>query len=44
MVRRELVIARRDPPTLFDFIEEPFDQVAGSVEMLAEADRRVGRK
>jgi hypothetical protein len=37
----ELVVARRDPPTLFDLIEEPFDQVAGSVKMRAEADRIV---
>jgi len=41
IVRRELAIARRDPPTLFDLIEEPFDQVAGSVQMRAEADRLV---
>src|SRR5581483_2392679 len=32
---------RRDPPTLFDLIEEPFDQVASSVEIWAEADRLV---
>jgi hypothetical protein len=31
----------RRPPTLFDLIEQPFDQVAGSVEMRAEADRLV---
>jgi hypothetical protein len=34
----QFVVARRDPPTLFDFIEEPFDQVAGAVEVRAEAD------
>ena len=34
---REFVVARRDPPTLFDPIEEPFDQVARTVEVRAEA-------
>jgi hypothetical protein len=29
---------RRDPPTLFDFIEETFDQVARTIEVRAEAD------
>jgi hypothetical protein len=32
VVRRESVVARRDPPTLFDSIEEPLDQVALTVE------------
>jgi hypothetical protein len=40
VVRREFVIARRDPPTLFDPIEEPFDQVARTMEIRAEAIRR----
>ena len=38
VVGREFVVARRDPPTLFDFIEEPFDQVARTVQVRAEAD------
>jgi hypothetical protein len=25
VIRRELVVARCDPPTLLDLIEEPFD-------------------
>jgi hypothetical protein len=41
VVRREIVIARCDLPTLFDLIEEPFDHVAGSVVMWAEADRLI---
>jgi hypothetical protein len=28
---REFVVARRDPPTLLDLIEEPFDQVTRTV-------------
>jgi hypothetical protein len=39
VVGREFIVARRDPPTLFDLIEEPFDQVARTVEIRAEADR-----
>jgi hypothetical protein len=35
---RKFVVARRDPPTVFDFIEEPFDQIAGTVKVRAEAD------
>ena len=31
-------MARRDPSTLFDPIEEPFDQVARTVEVRAEAE------
>jgi hypothetical protein len=30
-------VARRDPPALFDLIEEPFDQVSGSVKAIIEA-------
>jgi hypothetical protein len=41
VIRRKLVAARRDQPTLFNLIEESFDQIAGSVEMRAEADRLV---
>jgi hypothetical protein len=33
------VVARRDPTTLFDLIEEPLDPVAGAVEIWAETDR-----
>lgn len=33
------VIARRDPPTLFDPVEKPLDSVAGAVAIWAEADR-----
>jgi hypothetical protein len=32
----KLVVARRDPPTLLDPIEEPLDLVAGAVEIRAE--------
>ncbi len=39
VVGRELVVARRDPPTLFDLIEESFDQSARSVEIRTKADR-----
>ncbi len=27
VILRELAVARRDPPTSFELIEEPFDQV-----------------
>jgi hypothetical protein len=37
----ELVVARRDPTTLLDTIEEPLDQIAGAVQIRAEADRIV---
>src|ERR1700683_5768908 len=37
----ELVVARRDPTTLLDSIEEPCDLVAGTVEIRTEADRVV---
>jgi hypothetical protein len=30
VVRRQFVIARCDPTTMFDLVEEPFDQIAGS--------------
>jgi hypothetical protein len=35
----KLVVARRNPTTLFDLVEEPLDPVAGAGEMRAEADR-----
>ena len=39
VIRRELVVARCDPPTLFDLVEESLDQIAGAIEVGAEADR-----
>jgi hypothetical protein len=38
VIGRELVVTSSDPPTLFDFVEEPLDQVAGTVKIRAEAD------
>ena len=38
VVGRELVVARADPPTPFYLVEKPLDQVAGTVEIRAEAD------
>jgi hypothetical protein len=32
-------MARRDPPTLLDLVEEPLNQVSGAIEVWAEADR-----
>ena len=32
----KLVVARRNPTTLFDLVEEPLDPVAGAGEMRAE--------
>jgi len=37
VVGGELVVARCDPPTLLDLVEEPLDQVAGAIEMRPEA-------
>jgi hypothetical protein len=37
VVGSEFVVARRDPPTLFDLIKEPFNQIARTVEMRTEA-------
>jgi hypothetical protein len=37
VVGSEFVVARRDPPTLFDLVEEPFDQIARTVEIRAAA-------
>jgi hypothetical protein len=37
----EFVVACGDLPTMFDFIEEPFDQVAHTVAVRAEGDRLV---
>src|SRR5437762_274631 len=39
VVRRELVVACRHPPTLLDLVEEPLDQIARTIEVGAEADR-----
>jgi hypothetical protein len=41
IVCREFVIASRDPTTVLDLIEEPFDQISGAVKIWAEADRLV---
>ena len=38
VVGRELVVARCDPTTLLDPVEEAFDDIAGSVEVWAETD------
>jgi hypothetical protein len=38
VVDRKCVVSRRDPPTLFNPVEEPFDQVACTIEVRAEAD------
>jgi len=37
IVRRQFVIARRDTATVFYLVQEPFDQVAGSIEVSAVA-------
>jgi hypothetical protein len=37
----QFVVASCDPTTLLDPVKEPFDQVAGSVEIRTEADRIV---
>ena len=34
----ELIIARRDPPTLLDLVEEPLDQIAGAIKVAAKAN------
>jgi hypothetical protein len=39
VVRCELVIARRDAPTLLDLVKEALDEVSGAIEVWAEADR-----
>jgi hypothetical protein len=39
MVGRKFVVSGRDTPTLLDLVEEPFDQVARTIQMPAEADR-----
>ena len=38
VVRRQLVIARCDPATVLDLVEEPFDQIAGSIQIGADVD------
>jgi hypothetical protein len=37
-VHCELVIARGDPPTLLDVVEESLDEVSSAIKMWAEAD------
>jgi hypothetical protein len=32
-IRHQLVIARCDPPTAGDLVEEPFDQIAGLIQI-----------
>ena len=41
VVGGEFVVTCRDPAALLDPVEEPFDLVAGTVEIGAEADRIV---
>jgi len=41
VIRCEFVVPGRDPTTMLDLIEEPFDEIAGSIEMWTEADRIV---
>jgi hypothetical protein len=41
IVGRKLVVACCYPPTLFDLVEEPLDQVASAVQIRAKADRLV---
>jgi hypothetical protein len=36
--RAVLIVARSDATTLFDFVKEALDEIAGSVEMRTEAD------
>jgi hypothetical protein len=39
VVGRQSVVSGRDTPTLLDLVEEPFDQIAGAIQVRAEADR-----
>jgi hypothetical protein len=39
VVRRQLIVARCNPATMLDLVEEPFDQITGSIEIRAEANR-----
>ena len=39
VIRSELVVPCRYPTTMLDLIEEPFDEIACSIEMRTEADR-----
>jgi hypothetical protein len=43
VVSGELVIARCNPATVLDLVEEALDQVPSAVEIRAEADRRRDR-
>jgi hypothetical protein len=39
VVGRKLVVAGRHTPTVLDLVEEPLDQISGSVKMRTEAER-----
>ena len=41
VVGGQLVVAGCHAPAVLDFVEQPFNQVAGTVEIRAEADRLV---
>jgi hypothetical protein len=41
VVGREFVVASCDPTTLLDVVDEPLDQISGTVEIRAEADQVV---
>jgi hypothetical protein len=41
VVGREFVVARCDPTTLLDLVEEAFDEIARSIKVWTEADRLV---
>jgi hypothetical protein len=41
IVGSELVVTCRDASAVFDLVEEPFDQIPGSIEMRAKADQTV---
>src|SRR4051812_24562082 len=40
-VRRELVVARCNPPTFLGLVEDPLDQITRAMEVRAETDRLV---
>jgi hypothetical protein len=40
IVGSELVVSGSDAPSLLDLVEEPFDQIARSIEVWTETDRR----
>jgi hypothetical protein len=41
VIGREFVVASCDPTTLLDVVDEPLDQISGTVEIRAEADQVV---